>query len=134
MKLNTGDHRQFHGNGYIDFLTTLIVSKEIAFFTPHLNLGVELSTGPGELDNVQYIVGTDIRLHERVTAAVDILGRHQFDRDNFGDDLLDISVGGKVHPPGVGDVVITGNAIWPLNDDEGLRSEVLWTLGIEFLL
>jgi hypothetical protein len=130
VKLPTGDEDDLLGTGETNFLALLVASRTVGRFTPHLNLGYEVTTGGSDQDNLRYIVGVDARVHPRLTAAVDVLGRWEPDGDDIGDHIVDVALGLKWNP--VGSFIVSGNVMLPLNKDEGLRADVIWTIGVEY--
>ena len=130
VKLPSGDASNLLGTGHTNFLGMLVASKTYNFLTPHLNLGYELTTGPRADDNLRYVVGVDARVHPRLTFASDILGRWQPNGNGIGDHVVDMAFGLKWNP--VGSFIVNGNAQIPLNRDEGLRANVIWSLGLEY--
>jgi hypothetical protein len=65
-----------------------------------------------------------------LTFASDILGRWQPNGNGIGDHVVDMAFGLKWNP--VGSFIVNGNAQIPLNRDEGLRANVIWSLGLEY--
>ena len=126
VKLPSGDPDNLLGTGETNFLPMLVASKTYGFLTPHVNAGYELTTGPRRDDNLRYIVGADARLHPRVTFATDLLGRWEPNRKTNGSHLLDMAFGLKWNP--VGSFLVGGYAQIPLNRNEGLRADVIWSL------
>ena len=131
VKLPSGDPDNLLGTGHTNFLGMLVASKTYGFLTPHVNAGYELTTGPREDDNLRYIVGFDAQVHPRVTLVTDVLGRWEPNRTGNGSHLLDMAFGLKVNP--VGSFLIGGYAQVPLNRDEGLRANVIWSLAVEYI-
>jgi hypothetical protein len=130
-KLPSGDPNNLLGTGHTNFLGMLVASKTYGFLTPHVNAGYELTTGPREDDNLRYIVGFDARVHPRVTLVTDLLGRWEPNRTGNGSHLLDMAFGLKVNP--VGSLLVGGYAQVPLNRNEGLRANVIWSLAAEYI-
>jgi hypothetical protein len=130
-KLPSGDPDNLLGTGHTNFLGMLVASKTYSFLTPHVNAGYELTTGPREDDNLRYIVGFDARAHPRVTLVTDLLGRWEPNRTGNGSHLMDMAFGLKVNP--VGSFLVGGYAQVPLNRNEGLRANVIWSLAVEYI-
>ncbi len=130
VKLPTGDEDELLGTGETNFLGLLVASRTFGPFTPHVNLGYEVTTGGSDQDNLRYVVGVDARIHPRLTAAVDVLGRWEPQGDGIGDHIVDLALGLKWNP--FGSFLINGNVQLPLNKNEGLRADVIWTLGVEY--
>lgn len=120
--------------------------------TPHANGGVALRSGEGQRNAVIMALGFDHLTSERLTIAGEILGQVPLGanplareevtiRNSAGldtsipssnlptlrDNLFDGAVGAKLR---FWKVVALGNLIVPLNDG-GLRSEALWTFGLQ---
>jgi Putative MetA-pathway of phenol degradation len=131
VKLPSGDPDNLLGTGHTNFLGMLVASKTYGFLTPHVNAGYELTTGPREDDNLRYIVGFDAQVHPHVTLVTDLLGRWEPNRTGNGSHLLDMAFGLKVNP--VGSFLIGGYAQVPLNRNEGLRANVIWSLAVEYI-
>jgi hypothetical protein len=120
--------------------------------TPHANAGFALRSGDGQRNAVIVTAGFDHLASERLTIAGEILGQLPMGanplvqvnttiRNSLGvessiprsnlptlrDNTFDGAVGAKLR---VWKVVAMGNLIVPLNDG-GLRSEALWTFGMQ---
>jgi len=96
--------------------------------TPHLNLGYEFNLDRGHQDALEYVLGFDAGT-QTWTVAGEFLGSHELAGDGIGDTLLTASVGIKWHP--WKQLVLLANSQFPLND-EGLRSKMILTFGIEY--
>lgn len=134
-KLETGDEDNFLGTGDTTVRPFVIVSR--TFFdvvcpglslTPHLNLGYELNVDDSHQNSLEYVVGFDVGV-QRFAVAGEMIGSHQVDGDGIGDDLLNASVGVKWNP--VQRFIVFANGQFPLND-EGLRSNIIATFGVEY--
>jgi hypothetical protein len=130
VKLPSGDASNLLGTGETNFLPMLVASKTYGFLTPHLNVGYEMTTGPRSDDNLRYIAGFDALLHPRLTFATDVLGRWEPSGNGIGDNIVDLALGLKWNP--VGSFLVSGNVQLPLNRNEGLRANVIWSLGVEY--
>ncbi|MEE9519762.1 MAG: transporter [bacterium] len=135
VKLPTGDKDDLLGTGETNFLALLVATKsfglgsDIRWLEPHLNFGYELSTDSDQ-DNLRYIAGLDARVHPRLTTAIDVLGRWEPNGDPIGNNLVDFAFGVKWNP--FRTLVLNGNVLLPVNKDEGLRTDVIWTVGVEY--
>lgn len=121
-------------------------------FSPHLNLGGVFRTADGERSSLLGTLGFDHRASGRLTLAGELmgqlpLGENPLVRDEVtiqdrqgaiqtvptsnlptvDDYLLDGALGFKFQ---LGPFALVGNALVPLNDG-GLRSDVLWTVGLQ---
>jgi hypothetical protein len=130
VKLATGDEDDLLGTGDTNFLGLLVASRTYGRFTPHVNVGYEITTGPSEQDNLRYIVGLDAALHPRFTLAGDIIGRWAPERDGNGANIVDFALSAKWN---VWRSLLLDAAVQiPINKDEGLRADVIWTIGVEY--
>jgi Putative MetA-pathway of phenol degradation len=129
IKLPTGNEDELLGTGETNFRGLLVASKTFGLLTPHVNFGYEWVTGGSEQNNLRYVTGVDARVHPKVTAAVDVLGRWEPNGDGIGDNTVDLALGAKWNI--FGTFLLNANIQLPLNRDEGLRPNVIWTLGIE---
>ncbi len=127
--LPTGDHRNLLGTGETRILAAFLAAKTFDKFTPHLNLGYELVPDNHELNSLRYLLGVDIAMQPEWTVAVDILGRWEHSGDGVGDHLVDIALGTKLMI--TDDVNFIGNIRVPINRDDGLRSQFVYTVGVE---
>jgi len=130
VRFPSGDEKDFLGTGFTSFYGALVLSKTISIFTPHANVGVEMTTGPHEFDNVRWVVGSTAKVHDRVTVATDFLGRHFWHGSGIGDDILEVGFSVKVNP--FSSFNLIGTAVLPLNYNHGLRTAVTWGAGIEY--
>jgi hypothetical protein len=74
VRIPTGREEDFLGSGKTDAVLALLVSKKIADFTPHLNLGYELRKADFQSDRVVLRAGFDHRMLPGLTFAADFLG------------------------------------------------------------
>jgi hypothetical protein len=135
VKLATGDHDNFLGTGDTTMRPFLVVSRTFRNFvlpqlvlTPHLNLGYEFNLDHSDRNSLEYVVGFDVG-NARVTLAGEFLGSHELDGDGIGDNVLTASVGVKWNI--WQRFLLEANAQFPLND-EGLRSNLILTFGVEY--
>jgi Putative MetA-pathway of phenol degradation len=130
VKLATGDEDDLLGTGHTNFLALLVASRTYGRFTPHVNVGYEVTTGPSDQDNLRYVVGVDAALHPRFTLSGDILGRWAPERSGNGANIVDFALSAKwnVWRSLLLDAVVQ----IPINKDEGLRADVIWTVGVEY--
>jgi hypothetical protein len=130
IRLPTGNEEDLLGTGETAFQLLLIASKNWKRFTPHLNVGYEFSTGRSELDNLRYAGGFEDRWHRRLTVAVDVLGRYAPHADNSRKHQIDLAVGARINV--WRSLLLNANFQVPLNRDIGLRSNFVWSLGVEY--
>lgn len=130
VKLPTGDEDDLLGTGETNFLGLLVASRTYGRFTPHVNAGYEATTGSSEENLVRYVVGVDAALHPRLTLAGDILGRWAPERSGNGENIVDFAVSAKWN---VWRSLLLDAAVQvPINKDEGLRADFIWTVGVEY--
>ncbi len=130
VRLPTGDESDLLGTGETNVTALFVASKTIGWITPHLNLGYAVSTGGSSENNVQYVLGFDARLHPRVTLAAELLGVWKPEGTGVGDNLVDAALGVKVSL--VRNFLVGANVAVPVNKDEGLRANAIWTIGAEY--
>lgn len=130
VKFPTGDEDNLLGTGDWRGMAMLVADKTFGRVNPHINLGYEIVGGDSDLNNLQYFVGFDARVHPRFTAVVDLLGRWEPSGDGIGDNLVDSAIGGKLNV--YRSLVLVSNFIVPLNRNQGLRPDFVWALGIEY--
>ena len=85
VRLPTGDAQQLLGTGGTQTKLSLIGSMSAGKFSPHVNVGYTLSAGGGDEtgvaatpevpDEVNYAIGFDAAVHERLTLSFDVVGR-----------------------------------------------------------
>lgn len=134
VTMPTGDEKNLLGTGYALFRPTFIVSKQFGIFTPHLNVGYQVSTAPtaisNNLDNLNYIVGFEAQILDELTTAFDFLGKWFPSQPNPDlENLVDAGFQLRWNP--ISTTTFNGFVIIPVNGDDGLRSDVIWGLGLE---
>jgi len=130
VKFDTGDEDNFLGTGDTRIRPMIIATRELSeIVTAHINAGFEYNTDSDKDNRWLYSFGLDSG-DSKFTAAFDILGRHDIDGDGIGDDKIDAGIGVKWSP--VDNFILAGNMLFPLNRDEGLRSDVITTLSLEY--
>src|SRR5262249_17962737 len=130
IRLPTGHKDELLGTGGANFEGLLIASRTFGPVTPHINLGYEVTTGGSDEYNLKYVVGTDVRLHPRVTTSLEVIGRWEPQGDGIGDNIVDLALAAKWNP--FGSFILSGSVQLPLNKDEGLRADVIWSIGVEY--
>jgi hypothetical protein len=130
VKLNTGDEDNFLGTGDTTIRPFLVASGKITdWVTPHFNLGYEFNVDDSNKNNVNYAAGFEIG-NEKLTGIFDLLGRHETDGDGIGENIVDAAFGAKWSPHK--NIILAANFLIPVNKDEGLRSDLISTVGIEY--
>lgn len=141
VKLDTGDEDNFLGTGDINLFPAVIVSADVSeFFTTylnlgpdfnvntHLNLGYDVNVSDSDKNAVEYAAGVELGTSQ-LTGVVDILGSHETSGDGIGENIVDAAFGARWRPQK--NIVLTGNFLIPVND-EGLRSDLISTVAIEY--
>jgi hypothetical protein len=128
--LPTGDEDDLLGTGEASFRMLFIASRRIGWVTPHLNLGYEVWTGPSERDKLRYTVGFDLRLHPRLTFAFDTLGVYGPNVKEIGNHLVDAAFGLRIKV--WRSLLLNGNIQVPVNRDQGLRPNLIWSVGFDY--
>jgi hypothetical protein len=108
----------------------LVADQTFGRYSPHLNLGYEIVGGSSSLNNLRYFVGLDARISQSFTGIFDIIGRWEPSGDGIGDNLVDAAIGGKFNF--WRNMVFVTNFIVPLNRNQGLRPDFVWSLGLEY--
>ena len=130
VKLDTGDEDNFLGTGSTTIWPGVLGTYELTeIVTATLNLGYEFDLDNNERNKLIYKIGLDSG-DDKFTAALEILGRHELNGDGIGDDLIDASAGFKWAP--TKNVILSANLLFPLNSDQGLRSDVVTIVAIEY--
>jgi hypothetical protein len=130
LRLPTGDEADLLGTGETSLAAIFVVSKVYGRFEPHLNLGYEASTAGSSENIVHYVAGVEGSLSPRVTATADVIGLFKPKGTGVGDHLVDLALGVKLNP--FRSFIVGGNVSLPLNRDEGLRADAIWTIGAEY--
>ena len=124
----TGRVDDLQGTGDHSFSTYLVGGWHIWRVHPHFNVGVEVGPGPQWKNATEWIVGTDFEITEWLGASVDYLGRKP-----FGSRVAERhEIGGGVKLVPVPGFALSFDAIFPLNKNEGLTSNMIWRLGGQF--
>lgn len=130
----TGDEKDLLGTGETRYKAGLIASKRYGAFGPHMNVAYETSTGEDFLDNVTYAAGFDVRFSPKFTAGLDALGRYNPDQDAVDRTVLDVALSAKWNPFRAANAPLNAYVIVPANRDHGLRSDVVYGVGIDIVL
>jgi hypothetical protein len=156
----TGDAENFLGSGFSSWRVTLIGSKIMADFSPHLNLSYWSKDTDQDRDEFQFSVGFDQKITDWFTLVVDVFGGielgEQIESTKFPSEVvITRTVNGIEYPNTVSltnipdyeqdniinasfgaklrlkeSLLLMANVIAPLNDS-GLRAAVIPTIGIE---
>ena len=130
----TGDEKNLLGTGEWRYKAGLIASKRYGAFGPHLNVAYETSSGDKSLDNYTYAAGFDWRMTPTFTAGLDLLGRYNPDQENIGNDVRDVALSAKWNPFSSANAPLNAYVIVPANPDHGLRSDIVYGVGIDIVL
>lgn len=130
----TGDEDNLLGTGETRYKAGLIASKRYGAFGPHLNVAYEVSTGEDAEDNLTYAAGFDVRVSENLTAGLDLLGRHYPDQEAIDNTVLDAALSAKWNPFKRMNAPLNAFVIVPVNKDHGLRSDLIYGIGIDVVL
>jgi len=131
----SGDEDKLLGTGEWRYKAGLIASKRYGAFGPHLNVAYETTaSGAKSLDNYTYAAGFDWRMTPTFTAGLDLLGRYNPDQETVGNDVRDVALSAKWNPFSSANAPLNAYVIVPANPDHGLRSDVVWGVGIDIVL
>lgn len=130
IALPTGDKNDLLGTGSTSFYLGGAVSGDFGKVTPHLNLGYEYFADEDdtigiERSNTRLLLGFDINATKSLAFSTDMIGRWEADDDKF----YDLAIGAKWAPTASTD--FSFNTIFPLNRNEGLRADVIFSIGFE---
>jgi len=128
VRTPTGDEESWLGTGDVGIKPYLILSNAFGRFEPHLNIGHEWNTTHSNRNSIRYAGGLDVKVHDRVTVAGDVIGMSLYNGHNEDVDIIDGNVGVKVNV--ARDILLTASAFIPINND-GLRADVIGTVGLE---
>ena len=130
VRFDTGDEDNFTGSGNTGFNGVLVASKRFGIFEPHLNWGAEVTTDGGDTNFWRLVAGTEVTPFPYLTLSVDVLGLNTFNGEGINDNIWDLGFGAKVNPWST--LTFLGSILIPFNQDEGLRTNLTWTLGVEY--
>ena len=104
-------------------------SLPVGVIGPHFNTGIVLVNNKSELNLFTYVAGFDLAPIPAFAFSLDLLGRHELDdKDNSGKDIVDLAPGLKWAP--LPNTLVQAAVQLPLNKNEGLRPDAVWTLGL----
>jgi hypothetical protein len=129
----TGNEDNFMGVGDFRFQGLGIASKyyssPIGIIGPHLNAGAVFVNNQSGQNFFTYIGGVDYAPVPIVALSLDLIGRHEFnDKDDIGKDIIDLAPGIKFAP--YPNTLVQAAVQLPLNKNEGLRPDAVWTVGL----
>lgn len=129
----TGNEDNFMGVGEFKFEGLAVASKyynlPIGIIGPHVNTGFVLVNNKSELNLFTYVAGFDLAPIPVFAFSLDVLGRHELDdKDKSGKDIVDLAPGLKWAP--YPNTLVQAAVQLPLNKNEGLRPDAVWTLGL----
>ncbi len=133
ITLPSGDENDLLGTGEYQFRGMLIASKNLGRITPHANVGYSLPSNNSELEKLTYAAGFDARITNQFTVAADVLGRYNPNVDEIGNHVVDVAVAVKWNPFTNRNAPLNAFVSIPVNDD-GLRANVIWGIGFDFIL
>ena len=91
-------------------------------------LGFDFDLDDSDRNEFIYQVGVDAG-NQEFAGVVDILGRQKLESVEVGESIIDAAFGFKWKP--TENLIFSTNLVVPLNDD-GLRSDLITTIGIEY--
>ncbi len=130
----TGDPDNLTGLHTFTFTPGVVLSRDfetpIGGFGIQGMLGYEIRPDEGNKSEWEWGTGVAYQPFSRASFAVDILGTEEAANSEFGDRLLDLSLGAKVQL--TSGLLLDLNYITPLND-EGLRSDGIYSAQLEWV-
>jgi hypothetical protein len=131
IRLPTGDENELLGSGNTAATLVLVASKPFGPITPHLNIGYEVNSGGNtSLNTLRYVAGFDAVVHPRLSVAAEIVGYWLPQGNGFGDSVVDFAFGFKWNV--VRNFLVGANIQVPLNKNEGLRPDFIWSVAAEY--
>lgn len=131
VKTPSGDEDNFLGTGSTTLQPALFAELDLGgIFGVHGNIGYEWDSDDSDESAVRGIVGLTAG-NSVLTASLEFAGRFKSGSDAVGQDKSDAAFGLKWHPGK--NFILSGNVIVPINDD-GLRSDLITSVGLELLL
>jgi hypothetical protein len=129
----TGNEKNFMGVGDFKFEGLAVASKyyssPIGIIGPHVNTGIVLVDNQSGLNLFTYVAGFDFAPVPSFAFSLDVLGRRELnDKDGIGKDIVDLAPGVKWAP--IPNTLVMAAVQLPLNKNEGLRPDAVWTLGL----
>jgi hypothetical protein len=129
----TGNEKNFMGLGDFKFEGLVVASKyyssPIGMIGPHVNTGIFLVNNQSGLNSFTYVAGFDLAPVPSFAFSLDLLGRHELnDKDGIGQDIVDLAPGVKWAP--IPNTLLQAAVQLPLNKNEGLRPDAVWTVGL----
>jgi hypothetical protein len=104
-------------------------SSPIGIIGPHVNTGIVLVDNQSGLNLFTYVAGFDFAPVPSFAFSLDLLGRRELnDKDGIGKDIVDLAPGVKWAP--IPNTLVMAAVQLPLNKNEGLRPDAVWTLGL----
>ena len=126
VKVPSGDKNNLLGTGSTDLAGLAILSKQMDWVAPHLNLGYQQAFGGLDRSAFIYAVGADFTSADRtVTPVLDFVGRVY----SGNQQLHDMGLGLKWNPFGTS--VFSVNFLIPVNKDNGLRPNFVASVGYQ---
>lgn len=138
IRLPTGNESNFQGLPGVGIQSRIVLSKTIAFLDgdlrPHANISYGFNMGPSSEQELRYAIGTSYSYSwndgvNGLALSADFLGKHVTqNRDHFGDDQYDLSVGVKLAL--MESIQIYYNCLIPI-DNSGLRPKSQHVFGLQ---
>ena len=126
VKVPSGDKNNLLGTGSTDLVGLAVLSKQMDWVAPHLNLGYQQAFGGLDRSAFIYAVGADFTSADRrVTPVLDFVGRVY----SGNQQLHDMGLGMKWNPFGTS--VFSVNFLIPVNKDNGLRPNFVASVGYQ---
>jgi hypothetical protein len=131
VKLPMGDKVGFWGTGETDFKALLMVSQSFGPLTPHVNLGVKWTTEGSKQNDLSYVAGLYAQVLPSLTLLLDVLGRWEPYGDGIGNHTSNLALGAKWDSHR--GFLLNSNVWLPMNQPGGYRTDVTWTIRVEYL-
>jgi len=126
-----GDKVGFWGTRETDFKALLMVSQSFGPLTPHVNLGVKWTTEGSKQNDLSYVAGLYAQVRPSLSLILDVLGRWEPYRDGIGDHTINLALGAKWDSHR--GFLLNSNILLPMNQPGGYRTDVFWTIRVDYL-
>ena len=125
----SGKQEDFQGSGALSTSNYLVTTWAWGPVRPHMNVGLEISTGPDWQDATEWAFGVEWLMFDWLSVSVEQLGRVPFGntvsrRYEYGGSVK------MVPSPGT---VLYFDFIRPINQDDGLTADLTWRAGGQIL-
>jgi hypothetical protein len=125
----SGKEEDLQGSGALSTSNFLVGSWAVGPLRPHMNVGVEISTGPDWQDATEWVFGVEWLMFDWLSLSIEQMGRVPFGkavsrRYEYGGGIKLIPTPGAA---------LYFDFIRPINQDDGLTADLSWRAGGQIL-